>query len=363
VPPFTLSIDVVGGIGIGASMGQYGYALSVSLDVAPAVIGIGGRILQFINMKAMPGTYGVNSAGAKVTYGKNTVALPGSFAVTANSGGKKQTYRLSCQANAFVATFRATTLSKGTLGAYQLTAAAGNYTLSGGAVMMEKGGATAGDPYFSNVSLLLNGEGFTDLSTNAITVYPEGNASIVSGQGPFGGAAIALNEYSDYLSIWGIEFGSSSFAWEFWIKTTDSEYTSIYQRVPGAFSAGMWDLLLENSSSSPGVISLYLGDYSTSIPLMQTAAAVNPWDNTWHFISVSRSGSSWSIAIDGVIRASATFSGSIASLSDEPFDASYGQASVGGGHTGNFGGLLGPFRITKGIARTITVPTEPFPTS
>jgi sialidase-1 len=226
--------------------------------------------------------------------------------------------------------------------------------------MMEKGGATAGDPYFSSVSLLLNGEAFTDLSTNALTVYPEGNASIVSGQGPFGGAAMSFDGVGDYLTIPAnnvFEFGSSDFTWEFWIKTTaTAQYTTVYSRTPSDFSGGMWTLMLNWSSSSAGDIALYMGDYSGGSPLLQTDA-VNLCNNAWHFVSVSRSGSAWSIAIDGTSRVSAAFSGSIAALSAANYigrDQRYIR---------DFDGLIGPLRITKGIARSVTVPTGPFPTA
>ena len=216
------------------------------------------------------------------------------------------------------------------------------------------------DPYFTNVSLLLNGNAFTDLSSNALTVTPQGNAAIVAGQGPFGDSAMAFDGTGDYLTIPAnnaFEFGSSDLTWEFWVKTTTTtRYATIYSRTPSGFASGMWTLMINWASNTAGDIALYVGDYSTSGPLMQTAA-VNLRDNAWHFITVSRNGSAWSIAIDGTSRVSATFSGSIATLSAANYvgrDQNYIR---------DFSGLIGPLRITKSIARAITVPTEAFPTA
>ena len=85
------------------------------------------------------------------------------------------------------------------------------------------GGAT--DPYFSNVSLLLHGDG-TNGSTTIIdssplpkTVTAFGNAQISTAQSKFGGSSIAFDGTGDSLTIPAITF-AGDFTLEAWLYKT-----------------------------------------------------------------------------------------------------------------------------------------------
>jgi hypothetical protein len=63
------------------------------------------------------------------------------------------------------------------------------------------------DPYFSNVSLLLHGDGangsttIVDSSPSPKTVTAVGNAQISTAQSKFGGSSLAFDGSGDYLTV------------------------------------------------------------------------------------------------------------------------------------------------------------------
>jgi hypothetical protein len=349
VPPFTLSVDVVGGIGIGASMGQYGYALSVSLDVAPAVIGIGARILENVKMAASAGSASLGLLGARLIYSRRAIELPVSYEITANAAGFGRIYRLSGQSRALAAAFNSAELRKGIVPTYKLAAAAGGYAIAGGNAGMSVG--VAGDPDFPYVSLLLNGEAFTDLSANALTITPNGNAAIVAGQGPFGGAAMSFDgQFATLVSVPanGLVL-DADFTIEIWVKFASP---SSYQYfMASSNDSGYFQMALNGVANN----AIGIGRGSIDWPLVFSGH--NLQSNAWQFVTVRRS--------NGVAQC---FVGSTQIGSNVNDTTSYivGPTALYIGHQDSNGtmiGLIGPLRITNGIARTITVPTGPFPTA
>ena len=165
-------------------------------------------------------------------------------------------------------------------------------------------------------------------------------------QGPFPGAGyVTFDGTGDYLSVpdnTSLELGNSDFTLEMWYRGTDtSQYATLTSRTPAAITTGMWSLMLNHSVT--GDISLYVGDYSTGSPLLLTTG-VDVADNNWHHISLVRSGSSWVIYVDGVSRATATSSATIADINGDLYigrDQHYSR---------HLTGYISNYRIVKGTA-------------
>jgi hypothetical protein len=224
-----------------------------------------------------------------------------------------------------------------------------------------------GDQYYNSCSLLLHCDGsngsttFTDNSPSPKTVTATNGAAISTAQSKFGGASALFDGTNDYVSIpdnEALEPGTSDLTWEMWIKTTSSvQYTTLYSRSPSLFSSGMWSLMINQASSTAGDIALYLGDFSDSSPLLLTTG-ISIRDDVWHHIAIVRIGSAWACYVDGISRATGTFSGGISNISSGPrigSDQNYGRY---------FAGYIDEVRITKGVARytsNFTPQTSAFP--
>ena len=216
------------------------------------------------------------------------------------------------------------------------------------------------DPYFAYVSLLLNGDSFTDLSSNASAVTVYGNASIVSSGGPFGGAAMAFDGNGDYLTIpsstlWN--FGTGDWTVEVWIKLNEYGGT-----VGGA-------TLFGTTYGAASGYAIQVGESANRFRLTSNASGAwaddlvpssGPVLDAWEFMQITRNGSTISIAKNGTVVGTVGCAGynftnpsSIATIGllDDYTNIRF------------LNGLIGPLRVTKGIARAITVPTAPFPTA
>lgn len=251
-----------------------------------------------------------------------------------------------------------------------------NTTLGGAAntdyVVFANIAGTGGDTLYNSVSLLLNMDGtnasttFTDASPNAFTVTANGNAQISTAQSKFGGASALFDGTGDFLTVpdnAALEFGSGNLTWEMWVKTTSSDsFDTLLSRTTSAastFTTGMFTVLMNLASSTAGDVGVYVADFSTGSPLLQTTGA-SIRDDAWHHIAIVRNGSAWTAYIDGTSRATATWSGAIADVS--------GSIHIGADQsfTRHYNGYIDSLRLTKGQARYtagFTAPTAAFPTS
>jgi hypothetical protein len=208
---------------------------------------------------------------------------------------------------------------------------------------------TIGDPYYANVSLLLNGDAFTDRSANAITVTPNGNAAIVAGQGPFGGGAMSFDGVGDGLTIpssSGFSF-TGDFTVEFWLN---------FASIPSGVVVGILVGLTGDSQMFVTPRSDGTGLRWGLTGVLEYSSAAFAWTtNTWFHVAVVRSSYNVKFYVNG---SNISGTGTTNSIS---FSGDFSIANSVPGAVA-FNGLIGPLRITKDIARTITVPTEPFPT-
>ena len=212
------------------------------------------------------------------------------------------------------------------------------------------------DPQFSNVSLLLHGDGvngsttITDSSPTPKTVTAVGNAQISTAQSKFGGSSIAFGGSGDYLQSstdTAYQFGTSPYTVELWLRFAVVTDVNEFVTTSTDTTNGRWTLYYNGGSLFTGATGGAGG----------TTFGWTPSANVWYFLAVSRDTSSnQRIFIDGDLKATTTSANN------------YTQSGLWVGRS-----LLGPafvngyiddLRITKGVARytaSFTPPTAPFP--
>lgn len=227
-----------------------------------------------------------------------------------------------------------------------------------------------GDPFWSNVSLLMHmngsngGTSFIDQKGKSVTVY--GDAQTSTAQSVFSGSSGKIDGAGDYLGLAAssdFDFGSGDFTWEAWIYW--SAVTS------GTYADAIW-------CSQAGPVGFAVAIFADGkIGITVDSPAGGDWDirrgcdpgdprgstaipmSSWVHIAVSRSGSNWRGFVNGAI--DQTFSSSAA------ISAAPSGYFVGHWHDGNarcFNGHIAELRITKGICRynaAFTPPVAPFP--
>jgi len=212
------------------------------------------------------------------------------------------------------------------------------------------------DPYFSNVSLLLHGDGtngsttIVDSSPSPKTVTAVGNAQISTAQSKFGGASLAFDGNGDYLTVpdnADYAFGAADFTLEAWVYFGNlTDYSTIASTRDANNSLTGWTLGVDVSEQP------YF--YTNGFDIIGNALA----QNTWHHIAMARAGSSLRMYVNGM-QVGSTF----------PDTKNYTNqtlaiGSVVGGPQQLFNGYIDDLRITKGVARytsNFTPPTAPFP--
>lgn len=216
--------------------------------------------------------------------------------------------------------------------------------------------AAGGDPYFANVSLLLHCDGssgsttFTDHSSAARTVLPQGNANINTTIARFGTGSCNLDGIGDYLIVpasSAFDFGTADFTIEFWVSFVGSsqQYIFDYSNVNTS--------VISITPSSGNVFVYSQGSFCINGGSTAFTTGI------WYHIALVRSGGTWTIYRDGVLYQQAT------GQSSRTFGSSAYNLYCGIAGNGSLAcqANLDDIRITKGVARTITLPTAPYPNS
>lgn len=222
------------------------------------------------------------------------------------------------------------------------------------------------DPYRSQVSLLLHGDGangsttITDSSPTPKTVTAVGDAKISTAQSKFGGSSIAFDGNGDRLTIPennDFNFGTGSLTVEFWAHKSANGvngYDAVFTNLRDTLSPGFF-IELSTARGFAAYVRSGLSDL-----LCTASTTVN--DSAWHHWAVCRSGSIWYLFKDGVqltktldqIGSATIVTSSAGHLIGSERDTTYFD----------FNGYIDDLRITKGVARytaNFTPPTAPFP--
>lgn len=219
------------------------------------------------------------------------------------------------------------------------------------------GGAPSGDPYFSNVALLMHMDGangsttFLDSSPAPKTFTLTGAPQISTGQSKFGGSSCYLNGASYLYTASSTDFGFGA-----------GDYTiELFAYVS---STANFLAVFDNRTASLQGIALYVGGSNRAITVANNAAIIlqpavsAPLNQQWH-IALVKSGTTLTIYINGVAAGSVTDSRTLASAA-----AAYIGATYLGGQP--FNGYIDELRVTKGVARyaaNFIPPNAPFPNS
>jgi len=210
------------------------------------------------------------------------------------------------------------------------------------------------DPYFSNVSLLLHGDGangsttIVDSSPSPKTVTPYGDAQInTTVADPFGRTGIgviAFDGSGDYTSATSgdFAFGTGDFTIESWVYLQATNDRTIW----GYASSNSGGIALFSDQS--GQRRIYIG---TGGALFVAGAFPA---STWFHVAVAREGNTLRLFQDGTLIGSALNTTNLTAT----------QFQVGASLYNSLLGYIDEFRITKGVARytsNFTPPTAPFP--
>lgn len=210
------------------------------------------------------------------------------------------------------------------------------------------------DPDFNNVSLLLHGDGangsttITDSSPSPKTVTAFGNAQISTAQSKFGGSSIAFDGNGDYLSIpdnddWDI---SGDYTVEFWARMPSQSTVN--------YTLGYFGTTAVNGFSG-FALGHHLGTVLLNLNGSVTQSSAVLLTNTWQHIAFVISGASAKVYVDGASVISTTSATTTTSTSF--IVGNFGDLDV----NRYFNGYIDELRITKDIARSISLPPAPFP--
>ncbi len=217
------------------------------------------------------------------------------------------------------------------------------------------------DPYFSNVSLLLHGDGtngsqtIIDSSSNGFSVSTAGNVQINTSVKKYGSGSVLFDGTGDYLYIapaTAFDITSGDFTIEFWAYPTTQTNS-----VDSVFGYGYWTTMFYRNGST-WTWEVGNGSSSNYFTLSGTCTA-----NTWQHIALTRSGNTYTFWLNGVAASTTT-------NSNGPATASRTLAIGLNAHNASpaspqfFTGYVDDFRLTKGYARytsTFTPPTAAFP--
>jgi hypothetical protein len=236
-------------------------------------------------------------------------------------------------------------------------------------VMSEVEDTSPTDPEFSNVSLLLPLDGangsttFTDASSNGFTVTRLGSSVISTAQSVFGGAALYLPNTSpstagtDGLQVAdnaAFEFGTGDFTVEAWVYLTNASATTTIATNYGGATTG-WSFQIDPSRR------LYFNLTGDGIDV-QSATTIAL--NTWIYVAAKRNGSTVTLH-QGTSGSTTQVASATNSVSIAGSNLTIGGLFVSGfGWFNHFRGYVDDLRITKGVARDVSVvPVAAFPTS
>jgi hypothetical protein len=217
-------------------------------------------------------------------------------------------------------------------------------------------GAEPADPYFSNTSLLLLGNG-TNGSTTIVdstgknTVTTNGDAQISTSVKKYGTGSMAFDGTGDYLSVTdSANFDlPADFTVECWINLLSTS-----NPFPRIFSFGTYNAA-NNLDCSIDTSTKYLVVYFNGAQYDSGTSTIN--FGTWYHIAIVRNGSTIKAYVDGTSKI--TIASATASVErSQPFYIG-NLHSFESSTTAAFVGYIDDFRLTKGIARYTSNFTPP----
>jgi len=232
------------------------------------------------------------------------------------------------------------------------------------------------DPYFSNVSLLLHGNGsngstlIVDSSPSPKTVTAVGNAQISTAQSRFGGGSIAFDGSGDRLSLnsnTSFNLGTGDFTIEAFVyETQRRQYATLIELGPHLQSTGI--VALTNGGNN---LTGNVGTYSNIFYGVLPSASLN----AWNFVAYQRKNGVLTIFVNETASTSVSLANNLTTSGSSVTIGSIASGSS----LYDFNGYIDELRVTKGVARyevgtgvnagkivhagtnILALPTAPFP--
>lgn len=224
--------------------------------------------------------------------------------------------------------------------------------VSGYQVDLTGTGTLPSDPYFANVTALLHMDDLSDSSTLHVTPTLTTGAAITSTTSAFGGNSLRTNSggYMKLANNAGYSFGTGDFTVEFWMNspvawTSQNPTTAVIGMKTSDASNG-WQIYRD--TVYPTKINARVSK-TNGCPTSSTPAT-----GVWEHWALTRQGTVLRWFKNGVLDATCTSTDNVTDTA--PLYIGYAQTW---GTASNL--YFDDVRITKGIARTITLPKEAFP--
>lgn len=216
------------------------------------------------------------------------------------------------------------------------------------------------DPYFKNVSLLLNTNGTNAAQNNTFLDSSSSNLSLTRNGNPTQGSVVPFGTnwsvYFDGATDWlnlsnqsAFEFSTGDFTIECWFMTLS--YGTVIVDFRGEYTNGPYPLI---SVASPSGVLVYVVNNSNQI----TGTTVIK-KGEWYHVAVARSGTTTKMFLNGVQEGSSYSDTNTYTVgANRPIIGTNGYRT----DLSHFNGCISNFRIVKGTAvytANFTVPTSP----
>jgi hypothetical protein len=209
----------------------------------------------------------------------------------------------------------------------------------------------------TNTSLLLNftNAGVVDATAKNV-LETVGNAQISTTQSKWGGGSISF----DGTSNTGLKapagnlftFGSGAFTVEFWVRFNSVAADQAVLNVTGTTNVLTFYVL------STGSLNYYLSSNGSTYDIASGVSVGSISTGQWYRVALVRSGNTFTPYLNTTAGTTSTSSSALATPSSGTF-LHLGMSTAG---TSNFNGYIDDVRVTRGVARDMTVlPTAPFP--
>ena len=214
------------------------------------------------------------------------------------------------------------------------------------------------DPYWSNVVLAMDMEQPWDVKGKVVSFV--GNASFSSAKVKSGLTSLYCGGSGDYLSIPGsTDFDivdSLNMTWECYFSSlqADRQYACIFSRGVASFYTGSYTLLM-NTTLSDGKLAFYVCSSAGQLGLISSVGGYN--DGSIHHVAITKSGTNFTLWVDGINVGTATLAGDYLSRPSSVFLLGIDEHITGR----DFSGYIDGLRITKGVARYSSNFTPAYP--
>lgn len=182
-----------------------------------------------------------------------------------------------------------------------------------------------------------------------------GNTSISNSYLQFGQPSPYFDGSGDYLitpASTNYILGTSDFTIEFWFKPTSRtvQYPILVSNAL-SWASGSWQIC-DRHNINPSKLGVFINSIDSGYGMLFSTTTISNGNS--YFIQFKRSGSSFSLAVNGTTEATYTSSTSIGDGTTRSIVIGYGTGGC------DYNGNIFDLRITKGIARPNAFPTQPF---